>query len=122
MNKKKEVDIVEEYEAGALRLSELDLVKLEFSQLQNQLQGEVIDKLQLQMTLLDIEYTRKRDGLKNKIKDCQSSQTEAKREYNNQIKLIEDRLGIKMNEYIVRDDGMLIISDTIVSGSSDNDN
>ena len=103
----------EDLELGDMFLTDLELARLDLYQSKAQLQSEIIEKIKLKIELVDMAYRDNRAVLKNTMRGCDASQTEARTEYNNQLKEIEERLGIKMAEYAVSENGALIHQDLV---------
>jgi hypothetical protein len=95
------------------KLTELEMVKLDGLRTRAELQISVMDRIRLQMELLSIRYKEEQAVLKGKLKSSDNSREEAMLVYNSLMVEIETRLGVKMEECVVADDGTLTHQDEI---------
>jgi hypothetical protein len=95
------------------KLTELEMAKLDGFRTRAELQISVMDRVRLQMALLSIRYKEEQAVLKGKLKSSDNSREEAMLAYNSLMAEIETRLGVKMEECVVADDGTLTHQDEI---------
>lgn len=114
MARKVKPDPVKEVLQGSsLALTREEYMGLELHEARVHMQIALREKYELQLNLMSVEYQRKRDELRRKQVEAVASMEAAKREYTATVARIQNRLGINLGGYTVRDDGtLMLITDT----------
>ncbi len=86
-------------------LTELEMSKLDGGEARRALQTALIDKTRLQQEILTVRYREDMAALKSRSRSHEASIREITSEHNAVLESIEKRLGIKMSECTVADDG-----------------
>lgn len=94
-------------EKQELRLTELELARLDLHDTRIRLQQTIVEKLKFKQAIVTTEYQKEMGAVKGKIAEANGSISEAQQDSNAQVNDIEKRLGIKLSEYTVADDGTL---------------
>jgi hypothetical protein len=97
----------EDPSAGDLTLTEKELMQLELEDARMNLAQAHIDKFTYQETLKKIEMGRELDVIRMHKGNCKGDLKAARERNNELIKAAEERLGIKLADYTVREDGSL---------------
>lgn len=90
-----------------LQMKQDERNQLELHETRSQLQTAIIEKTKFQIDLLGIKYAQEKAVLTGIIRQADNSRTEARDDYNTVVARIEQRMGIKLSEYIVADNGVL---------------
>ncbi len=105
--KRGQADPNEEPIVDTISITPEEVARLEAYEARAGLQSALIEKLQLRMELLGIRYREEIGVMKGQMRGADNSRDEIMRESNALVGEIETRLGIKMSEYTVADDGTL---------------
>lgn len=100
-------DILEEDE---LRLTELEMKELELHQTRADMNAAILEKLNYKERLMKIEQAQQLNGLRQKAKEAMVSLESARNDYNQTRNNVATRLNINLDNYIVQDSGVLIVS------------
>ncbi len=95
---------------GMLTLSELEMSQLNLHEARTEIQLHVREKLQFKAQLMTADYKERIAHNQGAQSGATASMEEAKKAYNSTRDAIEKRLGVNLADYIVKDDGMLILA------------
>lgn len=96
---------IENFVEEKVCLTELEMAKLDGGDARRRLQSALIDKTRLQQEILTVKYREDMAALKALLRNHEASRREITSGYNEVLASIEVRLGIKMSECTVADDG-----------------
>lgn len=92
-----------------LCLTQKEYSDLQVLEAQMRMQDALVDKFTFQIQLTKIEYDTRIRDMDTRARACRDSKQKLAREYNEKLQGIEQRLGIQMKDYTVREDGSLIM-------------
>lgn len=91
-----------------LAMTREEILELDLNESRVNMQATVLQNLKMREEILNTKYVKERDELRGKQLSTVTSMEQLKGEYNATRERIQQRLGVSLENYTVRQDGVLI--------------